>query len=213
VDVTDLRTVILRAAFRFRGSAPAGFVIRQGFARASGLLPVRRVAETRQVLAFHHPVPGFDPVHLLLVPKLSAPSVMDLSDVQRRQISTEVERLARESLERLGLAESGFVVFVNGGTRQDVRQLHFHLVTHGYPLAAVPAGLASGAWTDIPDPAHEVHQVRTGDRLLLAGMINAADACAALSLARRGYSIVWDQRDHASNGVVHLTAGMPAPLP
>jgi hypothetical protein len=59
--------LIARAAFRLRGSALAGVIIRQAF-----------------------------------------------SAVQREQISAEVELIAREALELLGLGQSGFVVFVNG---------------------------------------------------------------------------------------------------
>jgi diadenosine tetraphosphate (Ap4A) HIT family hydrolase len=211
--VSHLRALIARTAFRLRGSALAGFVIRQAFAHSSGLLPVRRVAETRAMLAFRHPVPGFDPVHLLLVPKLSARSVMHLTAVQREQISTEVEVLTQKSLDRLGLAQSGFVVFVNGGARQDVRQVHFHLVTDGYELRAAPTGLPSGVWTEVPDPAHDVHQVCAGDRPLLAGLNRAAAVGDALQFGRRGFSIAWDQRDDVSDGVVHLTAGMRERLP
>ena len=91
--------------------------------------------------------------------------------------------------------------------------MHFHLVTDGYELTAAPTGLPSGVWTDIPDPAHDVHQVRTGDGPVLAGLTRAAAEGDALQLGRRGYSIVWDQRDRVSEGVVHLTAGMPERLP
>jgi len=196
-----------RAAFRHRRSALAGFVIRQAFGRASRELPVRRVAEGRHVLAFHHPVPGFEPVHVLLVPKLSLPSLRHLSPGQRAEIAAEVELLAPEALDNLGLSASGFVVLVNGGPRQDVRQVHFHLVTEGYELARAPGGLQSGTWTDVADPSCVVHSVRAGHQPLLAGLTHAAETADALRLERRGYSIVWDARTRDAAGVVHLTAG------
>jgi hypothetical protein len=164
--VNHLRTLIARAAFRLRGSALAGVIIRQAF-----------------------------------------------SAVQREQVSAEVELIAREALELLGLGQSGFVVFVNGGGRQDARQLHFHLVTGGYELAVAPDRLAAGVWIDVPDPAHDVHQVRAGGGPLLAGLTRAAAFGDALQLGSRGYSIIWDQRDRVADGVVHLTAGMPEHLP
>jgi diadenosine tetraphosphate (Ap4A) HIT family hydrolase len=208
-----MRSIITRVAFRFRGSAAAGLAIRQAFARGSRVLPVHRVAETPHVLAFHHPVPGFEPVHLLLVPKLSVPTVTDLSDDRREQIATEVEELAHDCAGRLGFVESRFLVIVNGGTRQDVRQVHFHLVTAGYELVSAPEEPAAGVWTDIADSAHRVHQVRTGDRPVLAGLVRAAETRDSLELDRQGYSIVWDARIPPSDAVVHLTAGMPARVP
>jgi len=132
---------------------------------------------------------------------------MHLTEVQREQISAEVELLARKALDRLGCSESGFLVVVNGGRRQDVRQVHFHLVTDGYELTPVPSGLQPEAWTDHSDPSCEVHQIRTGQHPLHAGLIHAEESRETLQLDRRGYSIIWDTRTTKSEGVVHLTAG------
>jgi hypothetical protein len=86
-------------------------------------------------------------------------------------------------------------------------------VTGGYELACAPDRLAAGVWIDVPDPAHDVHQVRAGGGPLLAGLTRAAAFGDALQLGSRGYSIIWDQRDRVADGVVHLTAGMPEHLP
>ncbi len=45
----------------------------------SGKLPVDVVAETEEVLAFHHSRP-FWPVHLVVIPKAHTPSLVDLGD-------------------------------------------------------------------------------------------------------------------------------------
>jgi diadenosine tetraphosphate (Ap4A) HIT family hydrolase len=206
----DKRSGPSRAAasvFRHRGSAVAGFVVRQAFGHASRALPLRRVAESQHVLAFHHPVPGFEPVHLLLVPKLPVRSVMQFTDVQRDEVSAEVEVLAREALDRLEIAQVGFLVVVNGGIRQDVRQVHFHLLTEGYDLALAPSDLQAGIWIDSPDPSCAVHQVRSGPRPLRSGLIHAVETRDALQLERRGYSVVWDARARDGDALVHLTVG------
>ena len=169
-ELRSFRTRIVRAAFRRRSSVWAGFLVRQACSRASRALPVQRVGEGPHVLAFHHPMPGFEPLHVLLVPKLSVPSVMHFTDVRRQQVAAEVELLVGKVLDRLGLPHSGYLVLVNGGRRQDVRQVHFHLLTDGYELTAAPSGLPSGTWMDHPNPACEIHQVRTGPHPLLAGL-------------------------------------------
>jgi diadenosine tetraphosphate (Ap4A) HIT family hydrolase len=203
----SVRTLICRSAFRHRGSAGAGFLIRQSLGHASRALPIRRVAEAPHVVAFHHPVPGFEPLHLLLVPKLSVPSVMHFTDGQRARMSEEIELLVPEALDRLGLSAAGFLLLANGGSRQDVGQVHFHLLTLGYELAPATATVEHGAWIDCSDPVNDLHQVRVGDQSLLAGLIRAAENRDALQLDRRGYSIIWDARDREAGGVVHLTAG------
>jgi histidine triad (HIT) family protein len=197
---------IARAAFRYRSSAASGFAVRNAFAHASRVLPVRRVAESEHVLAFRHPVPGFAPVHVLLVPKLALPTLMHLTEDQRAQIAAEVESLAPNIIASFGRAGAGFLVVVNGGGRQDVRQVHFHLLVDGYALAAAPVDSRREQWTDLADSANEVHEVRRGTRPLFNGLVHAAETSDALALEARGYSVVWDART-APGDAVHLTAG------
>jgi len=196
----------VRAAFRYRSSAPAGLIVRQAFAHASGLLPVRRVAETEHVLAFHHPLPGFTPVHVLLAPKLAVPTLMHLTDEQREHIASEVETLAPRIITSFGRAGAGFLVLVNGGTRQDVRQVHFHLLADGYPLIAAPAGAPPETWVDVRDASCAIHEARRGSQPMRNGLVRAAELHEAQHLDARGYSVVWDAR-FAPGEVSHVTAG------
>jgi hypothetical protein len=131
---------------------------------------------------------------------------MHLGDCRREQVAAEVEALAPESLARLGFSDSGFVVVVNGGSRQDVRQLHFHVITAGYPLRAAPTTLTPEQWTDVADPFWDAHQIRPGSRPVLAGLEHALAVRAPLRLDRRGYSIVWAARSIESTGAAHLLA-------
>ena len=200
--------MIARAAFRVRRSAAAGLVVRQAFAHASWALPVRRVAQSEQMLAFHHPVPGFAPVHVLLVPKMAVPTLMHFTDAQRSEIAAEVETLAPRIVASIGRSAAGFLVVVNGGRRQDVRQVHFHLLVDGYDLVPAPAGRATGTWSEVPDDSCEVHEVRVGEQSLRNGLVHAAEAHDERNLDALGYSVVWDARTHPADAA-HLTAGRP----
>jgi len=157
------------------------------------------------VLAFGHPVPAFEPVHVLLVPKLSAPTLMDLTDTQRSEIAVEIGRLAPRIVTSLGRSGAGFLVVVNGGPRQDVRQVHFHLLVDGYDLARAPAD-ASGTWTEIADAANAIHEVRIGDHPLLNGLGHAEGTHDERRLGTLGYSVIWDARTPPGD-VAHVTAG------
>lgn len=204
------RSRLSAIAFRYRGSAAAGYLVRQAFTHASWALPVRRVAESEHVLAFQHPVPGFVPVHVLLVPKFPLPTLMHLTEAQRSQIAAEVKVLAPKIVGSFGRSGAGYLVLVNGGRRQDVRQVHFHLLVDGYALAHAPADPVRGMWTAVPDDSCDLHEARLGDQPLLAGLNHAAEIHGARQLDARGYSVVWDART-APGEVVHLTAGrLPA---
>lgn len=158
------------------------------------------------MLAFRHPVPGFAPVHVLLVPKLSVPTLMHLTDEQREMVATEVAGLAPRIIGAFGRSGAGFLVVVNGGTRQDVRQVHFHLVVDGYALATAPAGAERETWRAVPDRSCEIHEARAGSRPLFNGLVRAAALHESRHLEARGYSVVWDARTTPGD-VVHLTAG------
>ena len=97
----------------------------------SGKLPVEVVAETDEVLAFHHSRP-FWPVHLVVIPKAHTPSLVDLGEGGEEllhKIMTVVRRLAAEVTQEHGACR----VLSNLGDYQDSKPLHFH-VCSGNPL-------------------------------------------------------------------------------
>jgi histidine triad (HIT) family protein len=124
--------MVSKVLFRLARNRLFDVVVQFGFAHLSALLPVRRVVETRQVIAFHHPRPSW-PRHVLFVPKAAIPSLLD---VPREQVAVvrELFRLALDVAARQRLDRDGFVVMVNGGAYQDVGQLHLHLAS---PLPAM----------------------------------------------------------------------------
>ena len=144
-----------RLLFWLSRTRPMGFVVRLAFGRLWWLLPVRRVAQTARVLAFEHPAPSWQP-HLLLVPKRSIRSLLAARPADAAYLG-EIVRLGFGLAVRRGLASgetgTGFALLVNGGTYQDVPQLHVHL-----------AGLDEGLRYDTP--ARPTPQDATDDHLL-----------------------------------------------
>lgn len=107
---------------------PMQRIIREVFAHMTFAIPVKRLRETRTLLAFHHPSPSY-PVHILLVPKRAYSSIMvmplDDQDFQR-DLFAAVQSLVQE----FDLERKGYRFLVNGGAYQDVPILHFHLVSN-----------------------------------------------------------------------------------
>jgi len=98
-------------------------VIGLAFGKFSKLLPVKRIKETEKVIAFWHPKPFWEK-HIVLVPKKTIKTLSDLSFENSVYIS-EVFLMAKEII--LDLHWSGYSIVVNGGSRQEVGQIHFHL--------------------------------------------------------------------------------------
>ena len=119
-DVRFLALAAFRAA-RMRGAGPVvGFT----FANASRFLPVERLYETDEIVAFRHPRP-VSPGHTLIVPKRRIAGVEALPDGDGRlllQVLDAAHHVARAT----GIG--AYSLSVNGGAYQDIRQLHFHLV-------------------------------------------------------------------------------------
>lgn len=91
-------------------------------------LPLERVARTRTLVAFHHPRPVANP-HVLIVPtrpisSLTSPSVPGKT---RAEVIWSMLTLARQVGSDLD-PDADWQMVINGGTRQEIGQLHGHLL-------------------------------------------------------------------------------------
>jgi histidine triad (HIT) family protein len=97
----------------------------------SGRTTVQVVAETDQVLAYHHTRP-FWPVHIVVIPKQHVPSLTDLGDADERLLH-ELIAVVRDVAGTIEQEHGKVRVLTNLGEYQDSKHLHFH-VTSGEPL-------------------------------------------------------------------------------
>lgn len=112
---------------RLARSTVGGSIIGWSFANMSDLIPVDKIHETDRIIAFNHPKPLHN-IHILIVPKIGVRSFVELRD---RDLQHEIISSAQHLVEQLGLADKGYRLIVNGGEYQDVKQLHFHLISDG----------------------------------------------------------------------------------
>lgn len=121
--------MLSRNLFHLARNDLTGPIVRWVFAHAAWILPVRTVATSSTIVAFHHPKPSWD-THILLVPKVGIPSLMQL-DQATEPIVLEIMLLADtigRDIAKSGQNDHALSLIVNGGAYQDVGQLHFHLV-------------------------------------------------------------------------------------
>ncbi len=126
-------------------------------------IPANIIYEDERVVAFWDAYPA-SPIHLLLVPKAHIATFNDIPEED--PILTHMGSVARKIARDLGVAESGYRVFinVNRGGGQVVFHLHAHLVT-GQDLGTLFLSLAvTGAilWRKIVNTFR-----RYGNKLLL----------------------------------------------
>ena len=125
-DILILGLVKVQLFMKFARSRIGKKLVGWFFSHLSGLLPVDRLYETESLLAFYHPEPSYD-VHILLVPKKAIASLMDLTDDDQNFLK-DVVRTTQTLVKDLSLDETGYRIILNGGSFQEVPQLHFHLV-------------------------------------------------------------------------------------
>lgn len=91
----------------------------------NGRIAVTVERETDRVLAFHHTRPGY-PLHIVIVPKIY---ITTLADVEDFSLIQEIFEIAQSIIAERRLNESNFRIITNGGSFQDSKHLHFHLIS------------------------------------------------------------------------------------
>ena len=148
-----------------------GWFVGKVFENASFLIPLKRRAEHAKAICIDHPVP-VRPFHLLIVPKRRIASLFDLAKQGNEHwLDGILECIASA----LGNANDTFIVSSNGGDRQEVKQVHFHVMsrkTPSAPSSAAPpshsvendggpkAPQSSGRTNSTPDPLEGTRHIR-----------------------------------------------------
>ena len=88
-------------------------------------IPVRRLRETKTLMAFHHPKPSYT-FHVLLIPKKTVASLAEF-DSKDLAFLTDLYSAVQSLVDEFHL--SAYRLIINGGDYQDFPQLHFHLVS------------------------------------------------------------------------------------
>ena len=115
------RPYLLYLARSSLGSLLIGWV----FAHASFILPLKRIRETKTLIAFHHPKPSYA-THIILIPKKAIRGIHAVTRADG-DILIEIVQTANQIAHELNLSHHKLIV--NAGAYQDVMQMHFHLIT------------------------------------------------------------------------------------
>ena len=117
---------LFRLARTGLGAWILGWILR----RASFLIPAERLLETDTLVAFPHPVPSY-PLHIVILPKGRLSSMADLPTADGA-FEADLFRAVNQLIGRFELASGGYRLIANGGKAQEVKLLHFHLISEDY---------------------------------------------------------------------------------
>ena len=91
----------------------------------SFIIPVKRLRETENLIAFHHPKPSYK-FHVLIVSKRQIDSLATL-DPSNTTFLTDLYSTVQSLVKEFDL--KAYRLIVNGGDYQDFPHLHFHLIS------------------------------------------------------------------------------------
>jgi histidine triad (HIT) family protein len=124
-----VKSLIARLCFMIARSRIGGTIIGWSFEHMCSFMPVNKLYETERVVAFHHPHP-MHPIHILVVPKRAIQSFLALTEADMPFVN-EAITIAQRIVKEYQLEQQGYRFVVNGGIYQEVKQIHFHLVSGG----------------------------------------------------------------------------------
>jgi len=99
-----------------------GFV----FQHFSWVIPVRKVYCSKEVIAFCHPKPCYAN-HLILAPKRAVRSLLHMASGDFCKVFLAIWQAAQAIGTTKIEYREGFTLVANGGRKQEVQQVHFHL--------------------------------------------------------------------------------------
>lgn len=204
--------------FRIAKSPLMGTLVGKAFQYCSWLIPVRRAFSSREVLAFYHPQPSYEN-HIILTPKKAVRSLQQMADDRFCGFFPCIWQ-AVQSLHASNPAfDDSYVLIANGGKKQEVQQVHFHLFTNhrlvndghfeGLEKAVCRTG-ALAVW-EHPKPEWEHHFVcmpAAGDFQSVLRSIQTLDD--QFHIAQKGYSLLFQydkQQSDLNAPVFHIISG------
>ena len=105
-----------RFLFRIARIKVLGAFVGLAFAYFPFLIPVKKISQNDNAVSFLHPAPSYTN-HILIIPRKVAQTVFDLSSNDFIAVIKMAEKIRG----------GNNALLINGGSRQDVMQAHFHL--------------------------------------------------------------------------------------
>lgn len=121
--------MLKKMLFRIAKSPFMGKVVGRAFQYCPWAIPVKKVYCSKEALAFHHPSPSYAN-HLILSPRKAIRNLQQLGSEQFVGYFARIMDAAMDICAKHAAYQKGFVLVANGGKKQEVQQVHFHMFTN-----------------------------------------------------------------------------------
>lgn len=114
--------------FKIAKSPVMGRMVGIAFQHFSWAIPVKKVYQNRNVIAFYHPKPSYEN-HLIISPKRAIKNLQKMASDNFIEYFVKIWEAVKDICEMYPEYHDSFVLVANGGKRQEVGQVHFHMFT------------------------------------------------------------------------------------
>lgn len=220
--------MLKKTLFRLARCRFMGRMVGLAFAVCPWAIPGRKLWLSQKAIAFHHPQPSYE-THVILSLRRAVSTLQQMAGKLSGEWFFEILKAAMAVHAGLPQSRDGFVLLANGGPKQDVQQVHFHLFT-GQPMVRDPLPALPEEpcyqegrlrlWKH-PRPEWEWHFVLTpaahspaGDDETITGYLSSVlrsidELDARYGIVEKGYSLLWQSGGQQTGEwpVFHLIAG------
>lgn len=208
-----------------------GKIVGKAFQHCNWAIPVKKVYSSKEIIAFYHPKPSYEN-HIIISPKRAVKNLQQLALDSFSQYFVKIWDTAKNICVMHPEYNDTLVIVANGGKRQEVQQVHFHMFTN-YEIvneyfAQEQAKSVFYSDRDIcvlehPNPNWEVHFVikpilsfqMAGNEeykyTYFRSILHSIDLLnTEFNIVQRGYSLVYQQNEQKKDNeypTFHIISG------
>ncbi|MBD5530276.1 MAG: HIT domain-containing protein [Lachnospiraceae bacterium] len=208
-----------------------GKIVGSAFQHCSWAIPVKKIYNSKEIIAFHHPHPSYEN-HIIISPKRAVKNLQQMALDSFSKYFVKIWEAAKDICEMHPEYSDSFVIVANGGKRQEVQQVHFHMFTNHDIVNeySVQEEAESVFYSDKdicvlehPNPNWEVHFVikpisssqmegnEEDKYTYFSGILHSIDLLnAEFNIVQRGYSLVYQynkQKNDKECPIFHIVSG------
>lgn len=106
-----------------------GKIVGNAFRYGSWAIPVKKVYNGKGILAFYHPSPSYEN-HIIISPKRAIKNLRQMKLDCFNKYFAKILEVAKDICVTHSEYHDSFTIVANGGKRQEVQQVHFHMFTN-----------------------------------------------------------------------------------
>ena len=121
--------MLKRVLFKIAKGSFMGKIVGNAFRYCSPVIPVKKVYNSKEIIAFCHPQPSYKN-HIIISPKRAVKNLQQMELDIFSKYFVMIWEAAKDICMMHPEYNDSFVIVANGGKRQEVQQVHFHMFTN-----------------------------------------------------------------------------------